>query len=241
MNQPTEYEFGAVQHGKLGDVVYQKLADALIKGALRPDTRLRIRDLAQKMGTSVTPVREAMLRLIQDGALVMRTARDIRVPILDADRYLEIRSIRLELEGLAAQNAAQTAGVADIERLETLVAANETAIRERDFEDATEKNQLFHFALAEIAGMPVLGGILRSLWMQMGPVISAAYEGGGRTMIDQHYVVLDALRERNGRAAKDAIRHDILLGGDVILKGNILSGTSSRAGAGGAAGAAAGD
>src|SRR5690606_26751823 len=125
MNQPTEYEFGAVQPGKLGGVVYQKLADALIKGALRPDTRLRICDLAQKMGTSVTPVREAMLRLIQDGALVMRTARDIRVPILDADRYLEIRSIRLELEGLAAQNAAQTAGVADIERLETLVAANE--------------------------------------------------------------------------------------------------------------------
>ena len=47
----------------LGEVVYQRIAEALIKGALRPGERLKIRDLAQEMGTSVTPVRDAMIRL----------------------------------------------------------------------------------------------------------------------------------------------------------------------------------
>ena len=89
------YEFKTIDHNNLGEVVYQNIAGALIRGALRPGARLKIRDLAQEMGTSVTPVRDAMLRLVHEGALLLKSARDIRVPVLHPDRYLEIRAIRL--------------------------------------------------------------------------------------------------------------------------------------------------
>ncbi len=218
-----DYEFKTIDHNNLGEVVYQNIAEALIKGALRPGARLKIRDLAQEMGTSVTPVRDAILRLVHEGALLLKSPRDIRVPVLHPDRYLEIRAIRLKLEGLAAERAAAMADAADIERLEMLISNNERALSARDFARATEINQVFHFELANVAAMPILRGILHNLWLQMGPVISAAYGEGGRTMIEHHYDVLDAIRKHDAQAAKQAIREDILSGGDVILSSNVLS------------------
>jgi DNA-binding GntR family transcriptional regulator len=219
----VDYEFKTIDHNNLGEVVYQNIAEALIKGALRPGARLKIRDLAQEMGTSVTPVRDAILRLVHEGALLLKSPRDIRVPVLHPDRYLEIRAIRLKLEGLAAERAAAMADAADIERLEMLINNNERALSARDFARATEINQVFHFELANVAAMPILRGILHNLWLQMGPVISAAYGEGGRTMIEHHYDVLDAIRKHDAQAAKQAIREDILSGGDVILSSNVLS------------------
>jgi DNA-binding GntR family transcriptional regulator len=219
----VDYEFKTIDHNNLGEVVYQNIAEALIKGALRPGARLKIRDLAQEMGTSVTPVRDAILRLVHEGALLLKSPRDIRVPVLHPDRYLEIRAIRLKLEGLAAERAAAMADAADIERLEMLISNNERALSARDFARATEINQVFHFELANVAAMPILRGILHNLWLQMGPVISAAYGEGGRTMIEHHYDVLDAIRKHDAQAAKQAIREDILSGGDVILSSNVLS------------------
>ncbi|GEO16651.1 GntR family transcriptional regulator [Microvirga aerophila] len=217
------YEFKTIDHNKLGEVVYQNIAEALIKGALRPGARLKIRDLAQEMGTSVTPVRDAILRLVHEGALLLKSPRDIRVPVLHPDRYLEIRTIRLKLEGLAAERAAAMADTNDIKRLEMLISNNERALSARDFALATEINQVFHFELANVAAMPILRGILHNLWLQMGPIISAAYGEGGRTMIEHHYDVLDAIRKHDAQAAKQAIRDDILSGGDIILNSNVLS------------------
>jgi DNA-binding GntR family transcriptional regulator len=219
----VNYEFKTIDHNKLGEVVYQNIAEALIKGALRPGARLKIRDLAQEMGTSVTPVRDAILRLVHEGALLLKSPRDIRVPVLHPDRYLEIRTIRLKLEGLAAERAAAMADAADIKRLEMLISNNERALSARDFALATEINQVFHFELANVAAMPILRGILHNLWLQMGPIISAAYGEGGRTMIEHHYDVLEAIRKHDAQAAKQAIRDDILSGGDIILNSNVLS------------------
>ena len=79
-----------------GEIIYARLANDLMNGLLLPSERLKIRDLAEKMGTSVTPVRDAVLRLVQDGALIMPSPRDIRVRSLTLTEYLEIRSIRME-------------------------------------------------------------------------------------------------------------------------------------------------
>lgn len=207
-----------IDHANLGGAVYASLCDALIKGRFRPGDRLKIRDLAQRLQTSVTPVRDAILRLVQDEALVPRSARDVRVPELATATYLEIRDIRANLEGLAAGRAAAAAGPQQIAALEAILAGNETAIAARDFTRATELNQVFHFELAAIGGMPVLQGILRRLWLKMGPVIADAYEAGGRDMIEYHYRVVEALRRGDAPAATAAMRDDILRGGRVILR-----------------------
>jgi DNA-binding GntR family transcriptional regulator len=188
-----------------------------MKGRFAPDARLTIRDLAQSLGTSVTPVRDAILRLIQDDALVQKSAREVRVPVITPDRYREIRMIRLKLEGLAARETALRARPEDVVRLRNLVERNEQALAACDWAVALELNQTFHFALADIAGLPLLRGILHRLWLQMGPLIAEAYQPGGRVMIDHHHELVKAVEAGDPDAAERAIESDIGDAGSIIL------------------------
>jgi DNA-binding GntR family transcriptional regulator len=210
----------------LGEQAYNSLAEALMKGALHAGDRLRIRAIARDLGTSVTPVRDAVLRLVQDDALIMRNSRDIRVPAISSDEYTQIRNIRIELEGLAAAQAAEVAISKDIARLEELIRVNELAIRQRDYARGTELNQIFHAELAKIGRAPVLLGVLHRLWMRIGPLISDAYEAGGRKMVEHHYTVLEAIKARDPSAARAAVRTDILEGSVIVLA--TLNGESIR-------------
>ncbi|CAO3359537.1 GntR family transcriptional regulator [Azospirillum palustre] len=212
------FDLSLLEHDNLGSTIYQKLCEALMRGVFKPNDRLKIRDLAERLGTSVTPVRDAILRLVQDQALVLRSPRDIRVPMLTRAAYLEIRDIRVNLEGLAAARAAERATPAQIDQLEALLTHNEEAMAVGNTALATELNQIFHFRLAEIADMPVLGDILRRLWLQMGPLIADVYGGAGRTMIDHHYPLMDAIRRHDGPAAARAIQDDIQLASGPILE-----------------------
>lgn len=205
-------------HEKLSGMVYSALCDAITQGKFQSGDRLKIREIAEKLGTSVTPVRDAILRLAHDDAIEFRSARDIRIPELTQARYLEIRSIRIKLEGLAAETAAQLATPRDLSDLEKILTENETAIAAGDAILGSELNQAFHFQLMTIARMPILRGMLQRVWLQMGPVISEVYLEGGRSMIDHHYSVLDALRNKDADAAARAIMDDILVGGTIIAE-----------------------
>ncbi len=98
-----KHDLDPIDHESLSNTVYATLCDALIQGRFQPGDRLKIRDLAGQLGTSVTPIRDAILRLAHDEAIVFRSARDIRIPDVSEDRYLEIRSIRIRLEALAGE------------------------------------------------------------------------------------------------------------------------------------------
>jgi DNA-binding GntR family transcriptional regulator len=210
-------EFTTLDHENLSSTVYGALCDALMQGRFQPHDRLKIRELAEQFGTSVTPIRDAILRLANDEAITFRSPRDIRIPAMSEDRYREIRAIRVRLEGLAAETAAQVATRMDIEALEAILRENELAIAAGDRLKGTELNQAFHFMLPKIAGLPVLNTILRRLWLQMGPLIANAYVDGGRAMIDHHYPVIDALKRHDSPAAAMAIVDDILLGGKPVF------------------------
>ena len=215
MTDMTE-RFENVSYESKGDQIYSQLAQALVKGQLLPGERLKIRDLSVQMGTSVTPVRDAILRLVQDGVLVMLSPRDIRVRRLTLEEYLEIRNIRVELEGMAASQAAMRATPADVERLLEQVRQNEEAVQSGATARAIELNQDFHFELCRLARMPLLSDILYRLWLKMGPLIAQSYDEGGRNMIDHHFPVVEALRRNDPHAARVAIQTDLLSGGQSI-------------------------
>jgi DNA-binding GntR family transcriptional regulator len=221
-------EFTTLERESLNKAVYATLCDALIEGRFQPGDRLKIRDLAEQFGTSVTPIRDAVLCLVNDEAVIFRSPRDIRIPGLSEGRYREIRSIRVRLEGFAAETAAQLATSADIAALERILRENEQAIADGDRLKGTQLNQAFHFMLPQIAGLPVLNGMLRRLWLQMGPHIADVYVAAGRAMIDHHYPVVEALKRHDPAAAAMAIVDDILLGGKPILD-SITQGEARRA------------
>jgi DNA-binding GntR family transcriptional regulator len=201
----------------LGTIIYNALAAALVRGALRPDERLKIRDIARQMGTSVTPVRDAILRLVQEGALYLRSPRDIRVTPVSPGQYLELRAIRIELEGKAAEMAAEHATADDLKQLDRLVRENERALRAGDHGRATDLNQLFHFHIAQMSGMPVLVDILRRLWMRMGPWISESYDMTDPQMVAFHRNIVAAIRNHDPQAARAAMRDDLVIAGGALL------------------------
>ncbi|WP_019410096.1 GntR family transcriptional regulator [Pseudomonas psychrophila] len=213
------YPLDAINHTYLGSNVYSQLRNALITGGLKPDDKLRIRELASQLGTSVTPVRDAILQLAKEKALVLKTPKDIRVPVLDSDAYLEIRTLRLNLEGLGAETAARLATSSDLARIDANIKNNLEAINNNDLPEALRLNSEFHFLIADAARMPLLRSYLDSLWMRAGPLIAQAYVHFSLTMAIEHHVeVLNALRNKDAAAAKHAIQTDILDGNQKMLE-----------------------
>ncbi|MDD1509636.1 GntR family transcriptional regulator [Pseudomonas sp. CNPSo 3701] len=212
-----KYPIDGLSHTYLGSGVYALLREALITGRFQPDDRLRIRDLAEQLGTSVTPVRDAILQLAKEKALILKTPRDIRVPVLSQAQYAEIRNIRLALEGLAAETAAAKVSAEQLQMLERNIRDNLKAVHDGDLIAALKLNQAFHFALAEISDMPLLRDVLDSLWMRTGPLIALAYgDFNERIAIEHHWEVFHALQNGDGEAARQAICTDILDGNQLM-------------------------
>lgn len=199
----------------LSEIVYAKLRQSLMRAELKPHERLKVRDLAQKMGTSETPVREALFQLAHEGAIEIRPRYYIRVRRLTLAEYTEIRDIRLQLEPLAAERALPHVDDAAIDELaathEALVAAEASG----DWRTALQTNFDFHFGLYTRSGMPTLTEVLEGLWIRIGPLLSELYPDAHPTYSErhQHLNVLDALRARDAYALREAIRMDLMEGG----------------------------
>lgn len=193
----------------LGHAIYGRVSQDLIRGKLQPNQKITIRGLADALGTSSTPVRDAVQRLLQDNALEQRSLRDVRVPVLTTGAYLEITAIRAELEGLAAAGAAATAQEKDVTLLKRIVQRNEDACAAGKWSVAIEMNQKFHFALAEAAAMPILLETLSRLWLRTGPLISGYYAQTHNDMVEQHHRIIAACETHDAEAARAAMRADI--------------------------------
>lgn len=199
----------------LSEIVYAKLRQSLMRAELKPHERLKVRNLAQQMGTSETPVREALFQLAHEGAIEIRPRYYIRVRRLTLAEYTEIRDIRLQLEPLAAERALPHVDDAVIDELaathEALVAAEASG----DWQTALQTNFDFHFGLYTRSGMPTLTEVLEGLWIRIGPLLSELYPDAHPTYSErhQHLNVLDALRARDSYALREAIRMDLMEGG----------------------------
>ncbi|UZE49088.1 GntR family transcriptional regulator [Rhodopseudomonas sp. P2A-2r] len=214
--------FGTLDRSSLYETVYSQISLALIEGQLQPDDKVRIRALADQLGVSVTPVRDALLRLVKQGALEMRGVKDIRVPRMRLDQFQEVRLIRLRIEGLAAQLAATKIDSASEVLLTRILEENEAARTDGNTITAIKLNRLFHSEIAVIAGLPTLQELIENMWLRMGPLIAAVYNAGGRAMISHHYEILDALRKRDPVAAESAIQADINATADILIGSGLL-------------------
>lgn len=199
--------------------VYDLLRDALLEGRLRPRQRLKIRDLAAALDVSETPVREAVMQLVRERALVLQTARSLTVPRLSVPTYLELRRIRLELEGLAAFAAAAHVGKKEIATLERIHARMLRAQKAGAWMDAVSLNWRFHATVYAAGDMPELFNLIQGLWLRTGPLLSLQYPHAppvypGR---HRHLDVIDALRAGDGAAVRDAVHADTLEGGAPLL------------------------
>lgn len=191
----------------------------LMAGRWLPGTRLTIRGLATELDVSTTPVREVLLQLASEGVLDQKHHQSFHVLSLDRDRYLELRNLRLLLEGHAAERAAMLASEADIERLATIHARQCDSEAHQDTKSALEHNQAFHLFLVQISRSPTNLAFVENLWLKMGPFLNNLYPRllDWKVGVHEHESVIAALRARDPDAAREAIRKDIVVGGAQLL------------------------
>jgi len=205
--------------GGLTGFVERALKQALIAGQLKPGERLVTRELAARLGTSPTPVREALLKLVAAGAVEATPALAFQIPVMSPQRYGEIADIRKAVEGLAAERAA---AAMTPERLLALTAINDryrVARREKDVERALDLNQTFRFTLYETAAMPTLLALIEGLWLQIGPSLNFLYPRPDGVDLGRHSYddVLEALVARDNVAVRRAIERSIEVGTRILL------------------------
>ncbi|MDX3974024.1 GntR family transcriptional regulator [Shinella sp.] len=204
-----------INKGNLSEQVYGTIRASLMDGRYEPGERLTIASLADQLGVSITPVREAIFRLVTERALEMRAATSIQVRSLTASELREIQLIRHHLEGEAAAQAALKISRENLTALDALQADFSNAAASDPLE-ASRFNREFHFRLAEAAEMPMLYSTIEGMWAQMGPLIHLYHLNTPTRVLASgehgHYAVLRALAARDPESARQAIQADIGVG-----------------------------
>ena len=205
--------------GSLSMQAYRVLRQALVNGHFLPGQRLIMAQLAQDLGVSITPAREACMRLAAEHALEVISGRFVQVPQFTVQRYLDVRMIRLELECLATALAAERASAADVERLLAMIPDYERTSEGGDQVMAGQYNRDFHFAIYRLSGVELLVDQIDNLWTLMGPMLAVFFRESARlyTSSEEHRAAVEAIGRRDGAAAAAAMRRDILRGGEDIL------------------------
>jgi DNA-binding GntR family transcriptional regulator len=187
--------------------VYAAMKRALMRGQYQPGQKITIRAVAAVLGTSATPVREAIRRLAAEGALEHLRSGSAQLPALTRERLFEVTEIRIALESMAARHAAVRMTGADLAVLEELQAKLARARDRKDYESYLAFNESFHFAYYGCAAMPTLLRAIESMWLQSGPYLSLLLPG--MRGIDLHSAAIDAARRQDAAAASEAIAEDI--------------------------------
>lgn len=205
----TEAQIAPLDQSSLRDSAYQALRDAFIRGAFAPGDVLSLRSLAEQLGTSMTPVREAVRRLVAEGALIDTQSRTLLVPDFSARRMADLKSARLALETMVLEQAMDRI---DAKGISGLRAVLETPTDLTDTRPDLVRNYRFHFQLYRHSGSEVLLPIVEALWVQYGSYLNLIIHTETARSIEQdlhHLEIIGALEAGDLAAATDALTADI--------------------------------
>jgi DNA-binding GntR family transcriptional regulator len=199
------------------EVTYARLRDMVLYGHLEPGQPVTIQGLVGDLGAGMTPVREAIRRLMAEGALLPQGNRRVSVPHLTPGLLEQVAFARLTIEPKLAALAAAELTPGLIDRLQAIDNSVDRAIREGNIPAYLAANHAFHFALYEASDATILVDMARSLWLRFGPslrVVCARY--GQAALPDRHSEALAAMRAGDAAALAGAIERDIAQGVDQV-------------------------
>jgi DNA-binding GntR family transcriptional regulator len=202
------------RHKTLAEHVYDRLRIAIMTGAVKPGERISARSVADAAKVSFTPAREAVARLITEGALELAGPKSVVVPALALKDLDEITKLRLALEGMAAEAAAANISERDLLDLEKMQRRYEKIRTNTDFAESLIVNEAFHFKIYHACGLPRVMNFIELLWLQIGPSFNLlrTQEPLSERPHDFHKDAIAGLRARDGKKVREAIQSDIGFG-----------------------------
>jgi DNA-binding GntR family transcriptional regulator len=148
----------------MAEAALERLRESIIMGELTPGTPLRLEDLARQLGMSISPIREAVRQLEALGLAEHVPHHGAKVMRLDVEELRELFAIRLALEGMAVQRAAELFEQSDEEKARAHLDAYDEARRRHDIRAAVHAHGSFHFAIYEAARSSWLLRLIRPAW-----------------------------------------------------------------------------
>lgn len=229
--KPVGTNFSLKEH------IYDVLKDAISSMNLYDaDANLRLdeRALAEQLGISRTPVREALTRLEQEGFVEVQPRRGVFIRRKSLDEVLDMIVVWASLESMAARMAAESASDREIQSLRKALPKQkgETELRAH-LHEYSEANIAFHLRILELSGSPMLLDIARGLFLHMRSIRERAMAEGDRitrSVVD-HMNIIEAIEDRNAELASMLVReHTMRLHGHVCKNWNTFSGAEQGAG-----------
>jgi DNA-binding GntR family transcriptional regulator len=199
------------------------LRRAIVAGELRPGQRIGQEELAERLGVSIAPVREALAALEQEGQLTYLPRRGYFVAELRLADLEEIYGLRRLLEAEAARAALPLLGAEELARVERAAGDCAAAVRSGDVAAELEANRRFHFGLLEPAGLPHTLRLVRALWDSTESYRALYYNSAGsrQASLRAHERILAATRA--GDAAALVAELDAHRAEALVLLGEILA------------------
>ncbi|MGV6802853.1 MAG: GntR family transcriptional regulator [Ruegeria sp.] len=197
--------------------VYQTLKSQIMFGDLVPGQPVTIQGLTDSLGAGMTPVREAIRRLISDGALIFQGNRRVSVPLLSEADVEQVILARNAVESELSRRAAANMNASDIDQLEKIDQQLDRTIADGDVGGYLRLNHAFHEKLFDHADAPILKDLAERLWLRFGPSLRVVCgRFGTQSLPDRHKDIIDALRAADVEKVAKATTQDIEQGMELM-------------------------
>ncbi|UDL92593.1 GntR family transcriptional regulator [Mesorhizobium sp. PAMC28654] len=192
----------------LRDQIYALVRKAIVTGKLAPGAPINEIEIANKLGISRTPVREAVKKVSDEGLIEVFAQNGTFVADISRKQVEEAYIIRIALELESIKRAAVVIETHHIQDLEDIINAHETAVKRGRFDEAIARDDDFHRYIAEVNGLAMLWKVVDVSKAQMDRcrLLSLPSPGAGQETIAQHRAILDALARRDQAGSMTALR-----------------------------------
>ncbi|MEW9918067.1 GntR family transcriptional regulator [Marimonas sp. MJW-29] len=204
--------FMAAEAGKTPahQLVYEKLRAMILFGDLAPGQAVTIQGLTAELGAGMTPVREALRRLIAEGALTLQGNRRVSVPVLTPECVDELCFMRKTLETELTRRATSRIGDAQLKAITACDNDLNTAIARGDIGGYLTHNYRFHAMIYDCAQAAIMSATVDRLWLRFGPSLRVVCGRFGTSNLpDRHRDLLDAFAQGDADAAAMAMMGDV--------------------------------
>lgn len=204
------------RHKTLREQIASSLRDSIIRGELRPGQKLTEPELAERLGISRTPIREAFRQLESEGFLTVIPRRGAVVASISRKEIADFYEIKSLLEGYAAKKAAERMTGREIERLRKINARLAELAAKGQVEAFFHKNDEFHNFFMSMCGNEKLVELRDNMVNRFLGLRLAALSVPGRLgeSVRQHVNIIRAFEKRDGRLAEAVVVEHALLGGE---------------------------
>lgn len=193
--------------------LYRALRGSIMLGQLPPGQAMTLRGIAAQHHVSMTPAREAVRRLVAEGALTLSASGRVSTPELTDERIEELSALRALIEPELASRALPRAHLALIDRLALMNGQISDAAERHDAVGYVRNNLDFHRTLYLRAQAPAMLAMLETIWLQLGPTMRQSYARMRKNEPPRHHrMILAALRAGDEPALRLAVRADVTHG-----------------------------